>query len=83
MAKAPTAIVAPTTKGLHTRLKEIVQKEIERLPEQLEQLEPKERVRTVLALLPFVAPKIETVATEYGEPWDSPNHLTWDDLRHK
>ena len=69
MAKAPTEIVAPTTKGLHGRLKDIVQKEMERLPELLEQLEPKERVRTILALLPYVTPKIETVATDYGEPF--------------
>ena len=71
MAKAPTEIVqpAPTTKGLHGRLKEIVQKEIEQLPTLLEQLEPKERVRTVLALLPYVTPKIETVATDFGEPF--------------
>lgn len=71
MGKAPTTLVlqAPTTKGLHGRLKEIVQKEIEGLPELLEQLEPKERVRTVLALLPYVSPKVETVATDYGEPY--------------
>jgi len=71
MAKAQTAIVqeAPTTKGLHGRLKEIVKKEIEQLPELLEQLEPKERVRTILNLLPYVTPKIETVATDYGEPF--------------
>ena len=69
MAKAPTEIVAPTTKGLHGRLKDIVQKEMERLPDLLEQLEPKERVRTILALLPYVTPKIETVATDYGEPF--------------
>ena len=71
MAKAPTEIVqtAPTTKGLHGRLKEIVQKEIERLPELLQELEPKERVRTLLALLPYVTPKVETVATDYGEPF--------------
>ena len=72
MGKAPTAIVAPTTKGLHGRLKDIVNKEMEQLPVLLEQLEPKERVRTILALLPYVTPKIETVATDFGEPysWD-------------
>ena len=75
MAKAPTEIVAPTTKGLHGRLKEIVQKELQRLPELLEQLEPKERVRTVLSLLPFVTPKVETVETDFGEPYD--NTLRW------
>ena len=75
MAKAPTEIVqeAPTVKGMHGRLKEIVQKEMERLPELLEQLEPKERVRTLLSLLPYVTPKIETVGTDYGEPFSFGN----------
>jgi hypothetical protein len=59
----------PSTKDLHGRLKEITRREIEKLPELLEQLEPKERVRTVLALLPYVTPKIETVATDFGEPF--------------
>ena len=57
-----------TAKGLHARLKDLVREEIERLPELLQQLEPKERVRTVLALLPYVTPKVETVASDYGEP---------------
>lgn len=74
MAQAQTEIVAPTTKSLHGRLKDIVNAEIAKLPELLEQLEPKERVRTILALLPYTTPKIETVATDFGEPcsfgWD-------------
>lgn len=72
MAKENTVIVATKTartSELHARLKAIVSKEIERLPELLEQLEPKERIRDVLALLPYVTPKVETVATDYGEPW--------------
>ena len=60
---------APTAKGLHARLKEIVSAEMARLPELLEQLEPKERVRTILQLLPYVTPKVETVGTDYGEPF--------------
>ena len=74
MAKPQTEIVAPTTKSLHGRLKDIVNAEIARLPELLEQLEPKERVKTILALLPYTTPKIETVATDYGEPCS----LGWD-----
>lgn len=57
-----------TVRALHARLKDLVRDEIERLPELLQQLEPKERVRTLLALLPYVTPKVETVATDYGEP---------------
>ena len=68
MANKP-AQEKPTTLGLHERLKDIVSAEIVRLPELLEQLEPKERIRTVLNLLPYVTPKVETVATTYGEPF--------------
>jgi hypothetical protein len=76
MAKAQTENVhkAPTTKGLHVCLKDIVSKELARLPDLLEQLEPKERVRTILALLPYVTPKVETVATDFGEPFS----IGWD-----
>ena len=77
MTKAPTEIVQqakPLTKDLHARLKEIVQKEIERLPEQLELLEPRERVRTLLQLLPYATPKVANVEADFGEPfmggWD-------------
>lgn len=71
MAKEQTEIVqgATTTKSLHGRLKDIVNAEIARLPELLEQLEPKDRVKTLLALLPYTTPKIETVATDFGEPY--------------
>lgn len=58
----------PTAKDLHARLKEIVQREIDNLPAALEELEPKERVKTLLALLPYVAPKVTNVAADYGEP---------------
>lgn len=78
MAKAPIENVqqAPLTKDLHGRLKEIVQKEIERLPELLEQLEPKERVKTLLQLLPYATPKVANVEADFGEPFTS----GWGDL---
>lgn len=72
MANENTVVVRElgiNTNALHKRLKEIVSKELEGLPALLEKLEPKERVRNVLALLPYVTPKVETVATDYGEPW--------------
>jgi hypothetical protein len=69
MAKAQTEMVqqAPKTKDLHGRLKEIVQREIDRLPELLEQLEPRERVKTLLQLLPYATPKIANVEADFGE----------------
>ena len=69
MAKTDTKAQAkPTTKDLHGRLKEIVQREIEKLPEQLEMLEPRERVKALLQLLPYVTPKVSNVEYDFGEP---------------
>lgn len=78
MSNERTEIVQakPLTKDLHGRLKEIVQKEIERLPEQLELLEPKERVRTLLQLLPYATPKVANVEADFGEPLN----IGWNDL---
>lgn len=58
----------PSTKDLHVRLKEITRREMEKLPELLEQLEPKERVKTLLALLPYTTPKVANVEASFGEP---------------
>lgn len=46
----------PTTKTLH---------------QQLQAIAAAERVRTVLQLLPYTAPKVEKVTTTYGEGWAS------------
>lgn len=57
------------TENLRELLKSIMLKEIERLPEMLESLEPRERVSTICKLMPFVFPKIESVCMSAGEPW--------------
>jgi DNA-binding transcriptional regulator/RsmH inhibitor MraZ len=57
------------TKGLRENLKAIVQNEIEKLPEQLETLEPKDRVQVLFKLMPYVFPKVDTVHFKEGEPW--------------
>lgn len=59
-----------TRKDLHAKLKRIVADELERLPETLEKLEPAARVKFLLKLLPYVAPKIDTVGDDYGEKQD-------------
>lgn len=64
----------PSTKDLHARLKGIVQAEIEQLPALLQQLEPKERVKTLLNLLPYVTPKVSNVEADFGETWN----IDWD-----
>ena len=57
------------TNGLREALKVIMQKEIEKLPETLEGLEPKERLNVICKLMPFVFPKVESVHPTEGEPF--------------
>jgi hypothetical protein len=57
------------TYDLRDKLKSIMQKEIEKLPETLEALEPKERLNVVCKLLPYVFPKVEAVHPKEGEPF--------------
>jgi hypothetical protein len=57
------------TTELRDTLKTIMQKEIEKLPETLEQLEPKERLNVICKLMPFVFPKVNTVSATDGEPF--------------
>lgn len=57
------------TTELRDTLKTIMQNEIEKLPETLEQLEPKERLNVICKLMPFVFPKVNTVSATEGEPF--------------
>ena len=57
------------TKGLRDTLKIIMEKEIEKLPEILETLEPKDRINIVCKLMPYVFPKIQTIHLKDGEPF--------------
>lgn len=57
----------PTTKAIHKRLQEIAAQELAKLPEYLDQLTPAERVRFVLAILPYTAPRVESCGTTFGE----------------
>ena len=56
------------TSDLRDVLKTIMQNEIEKLPETLEALEPKERVNAVCKLMPYVFPKVDTVHPTADEP---------------
>lgn len=53
---------------LRETLKSIMQKEIEKLPETLATLEPKERLNVICKLMPYVFPKVEAVHPREGEP---------------
>lgn len=56
-------------KDLRNKLKEVIKKELEQLPEQLKELAPKDRLTIVCRLMPFVFPKVETVNLKEGEPF--------------
>lgn len=57
------------TTVLRETLKTIMHKEIEKLPETLEGIEPKERLNVICKLMPYVFPKVETVHPKDGEPF--------------
>lgn len=50
------------------QLKHLLESELERLPETLASMEPKDRLNAVIKLMPFVFPRIETVHYREGEP---------------
>lgn len=60
----------PKTLELRERLKRMISEELERLPETLEAMEPRDRVNAVLRLMPFVFPKVESVRHDRGEADD-------------
>ena len=56
------------TNDLREMLKSIMQSEIEKLPETLKALEPKDRLNVICRLMPYVFPKVEAVHHKAGEP---------------
>ena len=56
------------TTDLRNTLKSMFQKELEKLPETLELLEPKERFNILCKLMTYVFPKVEAVTHLQGEP---------------
>ena len=61
------------TSELRKVLKNIINKELELMPETLESMEPGKRLEIALRLLPYILPKVESVKMESGEPWDGVN----------
>jgi hypothetical protein len=57
------------TNSLRDTLKEVMQAEIQKLPELLEKLPPSERLNVLCKLMPFVFPKVEAVNSSEGEPF--------------
>jgi hypothetical protein len=63
------------TLELKSVLKDVLDQEIQHLPERLDTLTAKERIDLVIRLLPFVLPKVEQASYKIGEPCEG-----WDDL---
>lgn len=61
-----------TVKDLRESLKELMQREIDNLPNLLDQMPPKERIDAICRLMPFIFPKIEAINARDGESigWD-------------
>jgi len=60
----------PQVADIRATLKEVFRKEMERLPEALNGLDDNARLNFLCKLMPFVLPKMETVAATKGEPGD-------------
>ena len=58
----------PLVGSIRGTLKELMQKELEQLPETLKDLEPVQRLNVLCKLIPYVLPKVEAVHSEKGEP---------------
>jgi hypothetical protein len=57
------------TTEVRQTLKDILNREIERIPAHLESLPPKERLEFVYKMAPYVLPKVEAVSAKSGEPF--------------
>ena len=67
----------PLTGNIRDTLKEMMQKEIESLPDTLKELEPVQRLNILCKLIPYVLPKTESVKHTLGEP-EPPKKNWWD-----
>ncbi len=64
--------------NIRETLKETMQKEIQKLPETLKELEPVQRLNILCKLIPFVLPKVESIDHEHDEPTKNDFHgLKW------
>ena len=73
--KTETKQAKPLTSNIRETLKEMMQKEIEKLPETLKELEPAQRLNILCRMMPFVLPKVESIHHESGEPLE--DTLKW------
>ena len=57
-------------RDLRATLRQIVEKELESLPDTLVDLEPQKRLDLVVKLLPYTVPRVDKVANSAWEPFD-------------
>ena len=57
------------TSGLRETLKNIIQNELEQLPETLKDIEPTQRINILCKLMPYVFPKVVSINHKAGEPF--------------
>jgi len=67
----------PLTSNIRDTLKDLMQKELEQLPETLKELDPVQRLNILCKLMPYVLPKTESVKHTLGEP--EPPKKNWFD----
>lgn len=69
----------PLTGNIRDTLKELMQNELEQLPDTLKELEPVQRLNILCKLIPYVLPKVESVTHKLGEPESEPenNGFKW------
>ncbi len=67
----------PLTGDIRNTLKELMQKELEQLPETLKKLDSVQRLNILCKLMPYVLPKTESVKHTLGEP--EPPEKNWFD----
>jgi hypothetical protein len=67
----------PLTGNIRDALKDLMQKELEQLPETLKELDPVQRLNILCKLMPYVLPKTESVKHTLGEP--EPPKKNWFD----
>ena len=58
-----------TTSELRKVLKHMVDDELQNLQDNINELEPKERIELLTKQLPYVIPKVQTVSARDGEPF--------------
>lgn len=58
------------THEMRESLKSTFQREVEKLPELLNELEAKERINVILKMMPYLLPSVKSVHYTEGEPMD-------------